>query len=214
MEGRVRQAGEAEAEDDAEHDRVRAFRIAGLDGELLRGNRDAADAFGQFHVADDRVVHDRAAGLDVVLELFKRRAVHGDEQVGMIDDGRADAVFGDDDGAVGGAAALFGAVGRIPRDLLAGRLRGLRQHGAEAEDALSAETGDLHLRLLEVRILVFDGGGDVRDVEQLLEGFRREIALGADDGFGRGGVVAVIPEREFLHHFRVDPFVVGDGAFA
>lgn len=65
------------------------------------------------------VVDESAFGFYQWFELVERGLVEHDGGVVAVDDGRTDGLVADDDGDVGGAAALFGAVGGHPTHFLA-----------------------------------------------------------------------------------------------
>lgn len=60
------------------------------------------------------VVDEDAAGLHTRLELIERGLVEHDGDIVLTEDRRRDALIRDDDRDVGGAATLFGTVGRHP----------------------------------------------------------------------------------------------------
>ena len=55
----------------------------------------------------------------MLLELIERGQVHHNDNVGLVDQRGGDILIADDNGAVRGTAAHFGAVGGQPRDMLA-----------------------------------------------------------------------------------------------
>ena len=99
----------------------------------------AADAGDIHHV---RVYHQRATFFEAGQEFVQRRLVEHAEDVELLRHRRAHGRVGDDDRAVGGAAALFGAVGGEEGDVQALGEGALADHLADGHHALAAEAGD------------------------------------------------------------------------
>ena len=94
------------ADDRADHDEVQDLRIAKLVGDGAGVNLDDVDVLAVgLHRDDGAVDEDGAAGDDGVLELDHGGVVKSNDVVGLGHLRRADGVVGDDDVAVGGAAA-------------------------------------------------------------------------------------------------------------
>ena len=97
---------------------------------------------------DERGVGDEdAAGGDQGLVFIERGQVEDDGGFGVAHQGRADLFVGDDDGAVGGAAAHLGAVGGDPGDGLAAIHAGVGENLPGEEGALPAKSSDHDLSL-------------------------------------------------------------------
>ena len=83
----------------------------------------------------------RPPGLTWRGEFVERRAVQGNQDIRLVDDRRTDRFIGDDDAAVGCAAAHFRTVGREPGHFAAFHQGGCRDNFAGGQDALAAKTG-------------------------------------------------------------------------
>ena len=102
---------------------------------------------GALHLGFDQggVHEDLAAGGNGIHKLLEGGQVHGHQYIGGGDDGRADRHVGQDNGAVGGAAAHLGAVGGQPGDVLVFHHALVGQEFTGKQDALAAETGNQNL---------------------------------------------------------------------
>src|SRR5699024_5804013 len=125
---------------------VGALGVADLLSDVVAGDVDDVAVVAVGLLVDDAAVDEQqAARLDLALELEHGGQVHGEDGVRHGDERRGDGLVGDDDGAVGGAAAHLRAIAGQPGYVLAGLHAGLGKELADEEHALSAETGEYAL---------------------------------------------------------------------
>lgn len=87
------------------------------------------------------VVDERSAGLNLALEFIKGLLVENYGSVVAVNDGRGYGAVTDDDGDIGCAAALLGAVSWHPSGFEVVHECGIGQYFAHRQDALAAESG-------------------------------------------------------------------------
>ena len=165
----------------AEEDDVGSLEVADALGYLVAGDVDGVDVrAGGLDVDDGAVDQQQAAGLDAALELEQGGLVHRQDGVGNVDQRAGHGSVGDDDGAVGRAAAHLRAVAGQPGDVLAGLHAGLGKELAYEEHALSAKTCEytLFLHILLGPLILVDTQRVVRDhvVFEPLDGLNRAHA--------------------------------------
>ena len=97
-----------------------------------------------------RVIEDETAGGNLRRKLAERDLIHGDEDVGMRNERRTDALLREADVTMGAAGAHLGAVGGQPADFQAFAHAHFGEQLAEQEHALSAEAGDLDFEGVEM----------------------------------------------------------------
>ncbi|OQC55780.1 MAG: hypothetical protein BWX54_01745 [Verrucomicrobia bacterium ADurb.Bin018] len=200
----IREAEAAQFRQHAQHGRVGATRVAALLGELVGRHSQRAHARRRREVANSRVIQQPAAGFYFRRKFFQRWPVHRHQHVRFRYHRRAHRLAGEHHAAIGGAAALLGAVGGIPRHKLAGAARRASQNHAHAQHALAAKTRHLDFPFwrggvqLGIRRLIRI------QPQQAVEGLLAVIALAADNRLGLGGAVAENPQRIFRLHLLGD----------
>ncbi len=170
-------------------------------------HRQRPHAFGRFKRADIRVVEDEAAGFHLAREFLQRGPVHGHQHVRFRHDRRADGFAGNHHRAVGGSAALLGAVGGIPRDESSALAGGAGENHAHAQDPLAAEAGHFDVDGADRRVALGVGREFDMQIHQAVQRFLAVVAGGAHDGRGFRRAVAEHAERIFLFHLLGDKAV-------
>ena len=156
-----------------------------------------------FGIDQGGVDEDLTAGHHIVYELLQGGQVHGDEYIGVGNDGAADRHVGQDHAAVGGAAAHFGAIGGKPRDLLVLNFSVTYEEWGEAKTVSGVFVCEY-----AGRSFTLEGGdfrrsweGHVEGVENLHETFYATVCIGETDD---GGEI-LLNLGVFAAHFMGEP---------